>query len=192
MAQPSQKSNPKLTGVVLAGGQSVRMGRDKAHLAWGHGQTFLERAIAVLEEAGCSRVIVSGDRPGHDHVADRWPDRGPLGGLLSVFLAREDLADQWLMVIPVDMPQLDTATLSRLIVAVQEQKSGAVFDSSPLPMMLAPGTDRLAAARSILSGSGRHSLHRLAEQLGLVCVPTTPADRLENVNRLEEYRELCR
>lgn len=168
------------------------MGRDKAELVWGDGRTFLDRAVAVLEEAGCSQVIVSGDRPGYEHVPDRWADRGPLAGLLSVFLARQDLVDQWLMVIPVDMPELDTATLSRLVAAAKEHDSGAVFDTSPLPMVLAPGTERLEVARSILSGSGRHSLHRLAEQLGLVQMPTKPEDRLENINRLEEYRELSR
>lgn len=174
-------------GIVLAGGRSVRMGRDKAELPWSTGQTFLDHAIAVLVSAGCSQVIVSGDRAGYDHVPDRWLDSGPLGGLLSVLSARPQLVEHWLMVIPVDMPWLGTGTLSRLAAVAGKNNSGAVFDTSPLPMMLAPGFNRLAVARSILSENGQHSLYRLVEQLGLARIPTTPQDRLENINRPAEY-----
>ena len=51
------------TGVVLAGGRSSRMGRDKALLEI-DGCTLLDRAVALLHEAGAATVIVSGDRPG--------------------------------------------------------------------------------------------------------------------------------
>jgi molybdopterin-guanine dinucleotide biosynthesis protein A len=179
-----------LTGVVLAGGRSLRMGRDKAELVWGDGRTFLERAITVLEQAGCSQVIVSGDRAGYDHVPDRWPNRGPLGGLVSVLSARQELADQWLIMIPVDMPWLNTTTLSRLVTAARQNNSGAVFDRGPLPMVLAPGPDRLNEARSLLASKDRHSLRNLADRLNLPGIPADQADRLDNINRPEEYREL--
>ena len=46
-----------IAGIVLAGGQSRRMGRRKATLEVG-GETFLERAVRVLGEGGCSDIVV--------------------------------------------------------------------------------------------------------------------------------------
>jgi CTP:molybdopterin cytidylyltransferase MocA len=46
-----------ITGIVLAGGQSQRMGRPKALLT-ARGATFLERCIESLERGGCGNVLV--------------------------------------------------------------------------------------------------------------------------------------
>jgi len=113
-----------------------------------------------------------------------------LGGLVSVLSARQELADQWLIMIPVDMPWLNTTTLSRLVTAALKNNSGAVFDRGPLPMVLAPGPDRLNEARSLLASKDRHSLRNLADRLNLPGIPADQADRLDNINRPEEYREL--
>jgi CTP:molybdopterin cytidylyltransferase MocA len=56
-------------GVVLAGGLSSRMGRDKALLLW-QGRPLIERQIAVLHEAGVDSVHISGERPDYQGVAD--------------------------------------------------------------------------------------------------------------------------
>ncbi len=46
-----------LTGLILAAGESSRMGKDKALLAY-RGQTFLEHIVATLREAGIEGVAV--------------------------------------------------------------------------------------------------------------------------------------
>lgn len=95
-----------LTGVLLAGGRSVRMGRDKAGLHFA-GETLLPTLVARLQTC-CERVVVVRREdqelpdlpPGVDVVQDLLPNLGPLGGLLTglavaptpyVFLAACDL-----------------------------------------------------------------------------------------------------
>ena len=71
---------------VLAGGQSRRMGRDKALLPLG-GQTLIERVLAAAHPLGYPRVII-GEPAAYTHLKlpvlpDRRPKLGPLGGLYT-------------------------------------------------------------------------------------------------------------
>lgn len=76
-----------LGAVVLCGGRSTRMGRDKASLPF-HGDTLLGRAVRLVARFAADVVVVA--RPGQDLpplppglrvVRDEVPDQGPLGGL---------------------------------------------------------------------------------------------------------------
>jgi molybdopterin-guanine dinucleotide biosynthesis protein A len=105
-----------LTGIVLAGGQSRRMGRDKAWLDW-EGQPLLARVAHALRRAGCAEVlIVGGDAPriaalGLHAVPDRWPGEGPLAALATgLQAARHPLA----LAVACDMPHLDPQALALL------------------------------------------------------------------------------
>ena len=71
---------------VLAGGQSRRMGRDKALLQLG-GQTLIERVLAAAHPLDYPRVII-GDPAAYAHLGlpvhpDCQPGLGPLGGLYT-------------------------------------------------------------------------------------------------------------
>jgi molybdenum cofactor guanylyltransferase len=74
------------SGIILAGGQSSRLGRDKGLIEW-KGRKLVEHAIAVLEPL-CSEVIISSNNPeyqqfGRPVVADQSPGYGPMMGLYS-------------------------------------------------------------------------------------------------------------
>lgn len=122
-----------LRAAVLAGGQSSRMGRDKALLEL-HGQSLLERAIALLQATGAEQVLVSG-RPEHPQgVPDLLPHCGPPGALLSLLSwlhERQGLDGAPLLLIPVDMPLLTLPTLQTLLRHVETghggQFSGEIF-----------------------------------------------------------------
>jgi len=178
-------------GIVLAGGRSRRMGRDKAELAW-RGASLLDHARARLAEFGARPVIVSGKRPVDGAIPDGQPGQGPLGGLHSVLSARPGLEPFWLMMIPVDMPETDTGTLQRLAGRAVDAGSGAVFDSGPLPMALAPGAARFRAVEELFCNENRRALHALVDRLELVTVPAEPGERLDNINVPEDYRALSR
>jgi molybdenum cofactor guanylyltransferase len=74
--------------VVLAGGGSRRLGRDKALVEVG-GRTLVEHVAGALGAAGATElVVVGGDAPaleglGLHVVGDRWPGEGPLGGVIT-------------------------------------------------------------------------------------------------------------
>jgi molybdenum cofactor guanylyltransferase len=84
-----RRRHTEITGFVLAGGASKRMGRSKAHLLIGH-QTMIERQIRLVHSL-CRSVAVLGPPEqfrgiGVPVLADRLPDRGPLGGLYTGLL----------------------------------------------------------------------------------------------------------
>lgn len=99
-------------GIVLAGGQSRRMGQDKALLPLG-GPTLLERQAAKLAPL-VHEVVVSGDaasygRFGFSVVADPPGAQGPLGGI-AAGLGRGDG-----LVLAVDLPFVPASFLARLV-----------------------------------------------------------------------------
>jgi molybdopterin-guanine dinucleotide biosynthesis protein A len=98
----------KMGGIILCGGQSSRMGRDKMHLRY-HGQALFEHMRDLLWQAGVDDVYLSGA----DGIADIFTERGPLGGIHAAVTALTDHFTH-LLFVPVDMPLMQPAQLSRL------------------------------------------------------------------------------
>jgi molybdenum cofactor guanylyltransferase len=93
-----------VTVFVLAGGQSTRMGRDKALLRLG-GQTLLERALAVAHRIA-PKVAVLGSRQkyattGERIIEDQFPGCGPLAGIHAALVATDTDLN---LILSVDMP----------------------------------------------------------------------------------------
>lgn len=89
----------KCGGVVLCGGKSSRMGRDKATLPFGD-ETMLMRVTRILAQVVDPIVVVAApDQPLTElgvpvtYVRDRVPDRGPLEGLAVGIDALKDDVD---------------------------------------------------------------------------------------------------
>src|SRR5262245_41114898 len=101
----------QLTGAVLAGGQSRRMGRDKAALAH-EGRPMWERQAGVLRDAGAAPIAVvrqAGQDPlGLPDEVLLWHDSvvgaGPLAGLHTALSQSRTLL---VAVLAVDMPRID-------------------------------------------------------------------------------------
>lgn len=104
---------PPLLGVVLAGGASRRMGRDKALLTY-RGRGLAAWAAERLAAAGLEVVLADGGRD----VAPPWPSvtdaagrQGPVAGLLGAAAARRDRS---LIVLACDLPLVPVALLAAL------------------------------------------------------------------------------
>lgn len=96
-----------MTGAVMAGGKSVRFGRNKA-LEVFDGMRFIERAIQSVRPF-CGQVMVVANELGPyadlgvELVRDVFPHQGPLGGIYTALLfCRSD----WVLVKATDMPFL--------------------------------------------------------------------------------------
>jgi molybdopterin-guanine dinucleotide biosynthesis protein A len=105
----------KYTGIVLAGGKSSRMGRNKGLITW-EGQTLAEHAIHALLPL-CKTIIISANDRSYDfldhrRVADRYEDCGPMGGILSCL---EQSGTEINLVIPVDTPNVKTWIYEHLL-----------------------------------------------------------------------------
>jgi molybdopterin-guanine dinucleotide biosynthesis protein A len=104
------------SAVILAGGQSSRMGRDKATVELG-GQTLLARQLALARGAGATELFISG-RVGFDYgvtavrlLTDRFINAGPLAGIER---ALAEMSTAHLLVLAVDMPCLTAELLQKL------------------------------------------------------------------------------
>lgn len=108
--------DPQFSAVILAGGKSSRMGRDKAWLEM-EGTTLLARQIELVRALGAREVFISG-RIGVDYAAlgcrvlvDRFQNAGPLAGLESALAAT---SSPLLLVLAVDMPAMSGGLLEKL------------------------------------------------------------------------------
>lgn len=122
-----------IPGIVLAGGDSSRMGRPKALLAVGH-DSFLERIARVLEEGGVEEVIVVLGRDA-ERIRNqaRLPsprvrlidNPNPAGGQLSSLLVGLAAADRpgvrAVLVTLIDVPLLAAATVGAVLAAYRNR-----------------------------------------------------------------------
>lgn len=118
-------------GAVMAGGQSRRMGRDKALLRLGR-EVLWQRQVRVLREAGAEPIVVV-RRGGQvalgrrgpvaiSNLRDEFLDAGPLAGLHVALAAAEA---PFIAVLAVDMPEID-ATWFRWLQGFCRDDCGAV------------------------------------------------------------------
>jgi molybdenum cofactor guanylyltransferase len=108
----------EFAAALIAGGQSRRMGTDKALLTvtWRAQQMPLwKRQLAVLSELRPKQLILSGpQRTGSPVIAvsDRWAGAGPLAGIATCL----DLCvHEFLLVLAVDLPGMESACLAQLL-----------------------------------------------------------------------------
>ena len=118
-------SMPRLNGLVLAGGKSVRRGVDKGSIQY-HENDQREHT-ALLLRPFCNTVFISCRPDQISEIKSKYPllpdsfgDLGPLGAILSAF--RHDPDSAWL-VVACDMPLLNSNTLDHLI---QNRKTGSL------------------------------------------------------------------
>ncbi len=186
-------SLPPLLGLVLAGGRSTRMQRDKAALRY-HGHSQLDWAAQRLA-AHVQQVFVS-VRPDqrNDPTRQAWPqivdqhaDIGPIAGIAAAQAERPDAA--WL-VLACDLPFLDESTLAQLCAGRDPRQFATAFSSSsdgmpePLCAIYEPRS-REAIQQSIAAG-------RQCPRKFLINAPTKllqlgDAHALDNVNSSAEY-----
>ena len=105
------------SAVILAGGESTRMGRDKARLEIA-GRPLLVRQIQMVRETGAGEVFISG-RAGQDYaefgcpvLSDQFGVAGPLAGIERALAAA---SFSRLLVVAVDMPGLTAVILNQLV-----------------------------------------------------------------------------
>lgn len=105
-------------GFVLAGGQSSRMGRDKALLEFA-GRPLVEHALGIFREAGVAAMIAGAALSAHASlrvfapvVEDFSPGLGPLSGICA---ALSTTSARYAVFLPVDLPLLPASLLVYLL-----------------------------------------------------------------------------
>jgi CTP:molybdopterin cytidylyltransferase MocA len=119
----------EVVGIVLAAGQSTRMGQPKALLLCPPaGRTFVTQIVHTLREGGLTTIAVVGRVNDHDlrrevgaaapavsYVENPSPELGQLSSLLAGIAFAEARAAAGVLVVPVDMPLIRPATVRTVL-----------------------------------------------------------------------------
>jgi molybdopterin-guanine dinucleotide biosynthesis protein A len=180
-------------GLLLAGGRSSRMRRDKAALEY-RGRTQLEEAYDLLASV-TQRAFVS-VRPDQlneplrqkfPQIVDEQTDLGPLAGILAAQHAHPDAA--WL-VLACDLPFLDESVLRHLLEHRDRQGYATAFrsthDGLPEPLCAVYEPKSVAALARYATGGKSCPRKFLIEHHATLLEPLR-ADALDNVNSTTDY-----
>ena len=186
-------ASPVIYALVLAGGHSKRMQKDKAALVY-HGRSQLEWAVSFVKPH-VERVFVS-VRPDQindpvrsrfDQIVDTEVNLGPIAGIMAAQAKHPDVA--WL-VLACDLPFLDEGALTTLIAARDPQRLATAFRSShdvlpePLCAIYEPAS-REAILAHVASGKNCPRKFLINSDVRLLDEPNPHA--LDNVNTPDEY-----
>ena len=204
---------PNLCGLILAAGESSRMGTDKALLPWPPpppgiipppGPTLLSVAILAFEPFTRMVVVVAGNNAqavgitagacGAHTVRNLHPELGQFSSLQAGL--REILSRGYdsTMITPVDCPPLSAISLERLCDSFQRARAQGIWAVAPEnngkhghPLLV---TDEMIARflEAPVTGNAREILHANAQRVAHVSV----SDSLEKagLNTPEDYEAL--
>lgn len=158
------------TAIILAGGDSQRMGSDKANLLL-DGQSLLQRVTATMRLV-FPQVIISVRqlRPeiGLLQVCDDPSSAGPLAGLVS---GLRHITTPWAFAVACDMPFVELSVIERLA----QRREGCqavvpVVQGYPQPLAAFYARNCLEVMRAHLDSGGKNSLQAILEKLDVCYV----------------------
>ncbi|GAA4282295.1 molybdenum cofactor guanylyltransferase [Gaetbulibacter aestuarii] len=125
-----------ITGLILAGGKSSRMGEDKGFVKL-NDTTFMEYIITAVDPL-VSEIIISSNNPDYDifgfrRIEDPIKNEGPLVGLFSGFLASQT---KYVLVLSCDVPLINSLVLKSLITNFEASFDGIMFKQNDQIMPL--------------------------------------------------------
>jgi molybdopterin-guanine dinucleotide biosynthesis protein A len=182
---------------ILAGGEATRL---PGKLALDVGEVpMLVRVYRNVSPGRETWLSTKGPLPaplesliGARQVVDRWPQRGPLSGLLSTF---SEMRAPWVFAVAGDAPFIDAAFIDRLATSIVLGYEAVVpihGDERRRLEPLAALYEREAFLREglplLLGGEG--ALRAVIDRLRACFVPVDDARVFENVNTPDDYARL--
>lgn len=184
---------PALFGLILAGGASTRMQRDKAALAY-HGQPQLPWAYDLVSQV-CAATFVSvrpdqrddATRKEFPQIVDREHSTGPIAGISAALLEHPKVA--WL-VIACDLPFLTRETLQHLIAQRDPERIATAYrsahDALPEPLCAIWEPQAREALLAYIA-SGKQCPRKFLINSNALLLDLPDARALDNVNTAQEF-----
>ncbi|MEY3266015.1 MAG: hypothetical protein RJA15_461 [Actinomycetota bacterium] len=180
-------SGPQFTVAVLIGGDSSRMGTDKATFEV-DGIAMANRVTGAAQEAGASQILIIGGTQAKsksltgDWKKDLFPGEGPLGGIIT---AMKHSDHDSVVVLSCDMPFMTSAVIQSLVRGLEDAQA-TVGRTDRLNWLCAAWSksECFATLQTVWKRNER-AVHRAAVLLDVAEVPV-PAVAVRNVNTLAD------
>lgn len=185
-------------GLVLAGGESRRMGEDKGLLPFGDYPTLLHRQSALLHTLPLQRVMISRHQllntpndlrklvitdSNHTH------HDGPLAGIYAAARAYPEATS--LLVLPVDMPLMDQHSLASLLQEGASRRCTLHYEHEYFPLFLYLGErEREYLKQQLETATGNRSVHSLLHMADADVLPSPSASIFTNANTEDDWRSM--
>lgn len=183
-----------VTGVILVGGRSSRMGRDKMLVRLADGP-ILHHMRSLLEPHVPEILLVGHHRPEFDElnlrvIEDLFPDAGPLGG---IFTALTSVTNPYVFVLAGDMPFL-SASLIRSIIEAREEAEAVIprGPRGPEPLCAVYSRSCVGQIHASLEKGNRRILTALEEMTVImpdIDVKDSERDPFFNINYPEDLEK---
>ena len=182
-----------LSCIILAGGLSSRMGRDKALLPICQQHDLLTHMVNLARSAGAANILVSRspalqpEALGYvPFIADHYSQQGPLAGLQACL---PECKHERILVLPVDMPALTKDVLKMLL----KSTTSACFKGYELPLLIVAESGQRDQLQRFLneqlqSANARRSIRSMLHFLQVNELPATHEQHMLNTNSPEQWR----
>ena len=180
------------TAIVMAGGDSSRMGTDKSTLLF-NGKPLVEHVCEQLRGTFCQILISANEAEeltflGLEIIPDRTPGQGPLMGIAS---ALEASANELNFVVACDIPHIDIACVRRMLAEAARSGADIVIPSAGdgfyEPLFAIYRKSALKTINEVLCTGAR----KISDVFARCRVKhiETGTERLTNLNTRAEYEE---
>ncbi|SDO12557.1 molybdenum cofactor guanylyltransferase [Alkalicoccus daliensis] len=199
-------ASPEITGVILAGGKSSRMGENKALLPLGN-KSAVEHVVDKIRPQAEELLLISNEPEVFSYLeintaADLRPFEGPLAGIEAAMTAVDS---EWYLIAACDMPLIQKSVIEYLCNVSNKTQSNAVIpeiQGKQHPLLALYHRDCLPAISAVLDAQKR----AIKSMLDSVTFDTvTEHDMIEagiseseivssfyNMNRPAEYQEIMK
>jgi len=175
-----------LTGIILAGGNSTRMGTDKGLMQLG-GRPMIQHVIDPMAKV-CQRILIVSDNPmygmfGFELVEDEQPDYGPVMGILSGL--RQSKTDRNL-VLSCDAPFVTFELMKQLVLLSDKADVVGAHSTKGIHPLIAVYNARCLPAFERAVAEGEHRLRTVIKELRVEELRVEDDAVVRNVNRMED------
>lgn len=168
--------------VILVGGQSSRMGQNKAELPY-RGKRLVDYQASIVRSVKTEHkllpLIVSGEIEGYRCLPDIIPHRGPVGALYTLFQGANSEHIDFFLLLAVDMPQMDRSSLEALLLNLESAALLTHFADEEFPALYAVSSFTKRVIGDIFSEQGGDcSLKAIRLKFG--------AENVKTISRVKE------
>lgn len=184
-----------ISGIILAGGKSRRMGTDKALLVF-QGKPLLEHMIGLIEPF-CNKVFISGQNSdyssfGVEMVPDLYTGCGPIAGIFS---ALKYSVSDWNLLVSVDVPFVNEELFLFLISNIGEYDCIIPKHTSGVEPLIGLYHRRAVSIIEEMITTGDYRLTNLLSKLNTRYLDCNDLIKkyprlFMNINRMEDYQSI--